>query len=121
MLPVLKNGRYIRDNNQYWYKDDLYHRVGGPAIIQYNGVKIWMYEGQPHRDNGPAEIHPTGVKVWYQHGLRHRTHGPALVFPTFVKWFINGEQIKSMRTFQRLTGISDEMAVMLKLKYGGIE
>jgi hypothetical protein len=77
-IPLLmrkKNGLIIVKNVRYWFKDDLYHRINGPAIeymdldlLDPNRIiKQWYFEGLLHRENGPASECADGNTYWY-HG-----------------------------------------------------
>jgi hypothetical protein len=37
---ILPNG------NQYWYRNDMYHRDDGPALIYQDGTQKWYLNGQ---------------------------------------------------------------------------
>lgn len=62
----MKQG-YQVDNigNEYWYKDDLLHREGGPAMICDSGTEYWYMHGKLHRLDGPAVEYYYGQKSWY--------------------------------------------------------
>lgn len=88
--PVDKYG------DQYWYdKDGKVHRDGRPAVIYSDGTRFWFQHGKRHRTDGPAEIWPDNTGWWYLNGKRY----------TFDEWY-------------KLVDMSDEEAVMIKLKYG---
>lgn len=54
---------------EIWYKDGVYHRVGGPAIRHKNN-KLWYYEGKLHNLHGPAIDTKCGPKEYYIHGWK---------------------------------------------------
>ena len=53
-----------------WYKDDLFHRLDGPAVEYTNGTKVWYKEGKLHRLNGPAVENSNGIKYWHYEGKK---------------------------------------------------
>lgn len=61
-LIVGTNGSSMR-----WYKDDLYHRDDGPAVI-IDGDCWWYKNGKRHREDGPAVEYPNGSKNWHFYG-----------------------------------------------------
>lgn len=87
-------------------KDGKPHRIGGPAIVEWdeNGnlvLELWYRYGKEHRENGPAflEYHH-GVPVmksWWYNGVRHRTDGPAFIGSEDgiieEKWFVDGKKL----------------------------
>ena len=67
----MKNGLVVDEyGNKIWYKNNLFHREDGPAIIYTDGNKYWFIEGKPHRLCGPAFEHPNCIKYWYIEGVR---------------------------------------------------
>jgi hypothetical protein len=42
----MKNGRYIENGIEFWYKDDKLHRDDGPAIIDTDGNEEWWKDGK---------------------------------------------------------------------------
>ena len=54
--------------NKTWYKDDLLHREGGPAIERVDGSKYWFKNGKLHREDGPAAERADGLMCWYFNG-----------------------------------------------------
>ena len=69
----LADGIYIYewDINYYqieYFKDGLFHRDDGPAVVESNGSQAWYQYGEYHRNDGPAIIYPNGFQAWYQHG-----------------------------------------------------
>lgn len=54
------------------------HRIGGPALIRFNGSKYWFKNGKVHRDDGgPAEIWADGFKAWRQDGKLIKVENPS--------------------------------------------
>jgi hypothetical protein len=54
-----------------YYKDKektILHRVDGPAVEYYNGVKIWYLNNVQHCMNGPAAELSNGSMVWIING-----------------------------------------------------
>jgi hypothetical protein len=92
------NIKTTKKETSYTDKNGKYHRVDGPAIINYNSKsEIWLEEwfsnGKRHRLDGPAYYHLDsfkGYEEWFIYGLRHRIAGPALINPSyFKKWYKN--------------------------------
>lgn len=81
-------GDWIREE---WSMDDVYHRIGGPAITYYDPdtravtKRIYKHSGETHRWDGPAieEIDPeTGVvtlEEYYQYDKLCRLDEPARI------------------------------------------
>lgn len=85
----------------------------------YDNAEIWYLDGMYHRLDGPAYSDNTGFAAWWVHGRRHRTDGPALITGDGrVEYYINDEEIKSARTYQKLTGMSDDDLLAMVLRYG---
>lgn len=89
---VSSNGTRMSDDNlikqvsakgrvEYFTRDGVRHRIGGPAIIAINGSKYWLQNGKYHREDGPAWDLRNGKQVWYIRGKLHREDGPAIIFP----------------------------------------
>ena len=77
--------RYDKENAKldvhgtvHWYKGDVLHREGAPAVIQRNGGQAWFFYGVRHREGGPAIEYADGSKEWWVHGKRHRLDGYAV-------------------------------------------
>ena len=49
----------------YYYLDDKFHRIDGPAVEYYDGDKEWWQNGKLHRLDGPAIENSNGEKYWY--------------------------------------------------------
>lgn len=47
-----------------WFKNDMLHRVGGPAAIQTNGWEFWRQNNMLHRLDGPAVPHRNGYFLY---------------------------------------------------------
>lgn len=86
-MDKIKNGLIIDENgNKNWYKNNVHHRVDGPAIETMDGFKYWLQEGKFHRDTidastgevQPAKEYPDGSKEWFFQGQCHREKGPAV-------------------------------------------
>jgi hypothetical protein len=40
---------HYKDNgSQFWYKNNVFHRVNGPAVIYHDGEKRWYQNGKRH-------------------------------------------------------------------------
>ena len=55
--------------NEFWYQDDVRHRVGAPASVYANGTEIYYHHGKRHRVNGPAITLSDGTEYWYLNGV----------------------------------------------------
>ena len=76
----------------YYYLDDKFHRIDGPALDYNSGYKGWRQNGVRHRVDGPAVVCHTGFKEWWQNGKLHRLDGPAVDYSDGYKaWYQNGE------------------------------
>ena len=92
------NGMYVdTDGTKRWYKDDMIHRDGAPAVE-------WT----------------DGTKLWYNKGRRHRLDGPAYVSDEALGWYVNGKHCTSNKQFQELSGLSTDDMVMLVMRWGDI-
>jgi len=60
-----RNGLVIVCGNKYWYKDNEFHRLDGPAIEYIDGTTIWYQNGIVHRKDGPAVIYDNGKKEYW--------------------------------------------------------
>ena len=58
------------DGSVRHYKDGMYHREDGPAVIHADGWMGWWLNGQHHREDGPAAIWPNGFQEWWYKGKR---------------------------------------------------
>lgn len=75
-LPAIE---YI-DGSRLWYKEnpkrnagfgarqEILHRMGGPAVIYANGDTYWMQDGELHRDDDLPAIIKFDVKKWFIRG-----------------------------------------------------
>lgn len=91
-LQTLDNG------DQHWMTSDLkYHRLDGPAIIQYDaGYIAHFVEGKVHKVDGPAMVmcnEHSDWELWCQDGVPHRVDGPAFIDRKtgHEYWAIHGE------------------------------
>ena len=50
---------------EIWFKNDEYHRIGGPAI-RHKNTFWWFQEGQPHNLHGPAFIGGGPYEYWIE-------------------------------------------------------
>lgn len=63
--------KILQDNTIRYYKDGLFHRHDGPAIIWQNGAKSWRVFGKHHREDGAAIQCKNGYEeycyndIWY--------------------------------------------------------
>ena len=72
----------------------LHHRENGPAIITYDGTKMWYINGKLHREDGPAYENYNSYNAWWINGERHREDGPAIELSNGTeRWYINGIEL----------------------------
>lgn len=68
---MVKNGLYISNcGTKRWYKDNIRHRLNGPAYHFSSGHKVWYQNDQLHRSDGHAIEYYNGCKVWYYQNQR---------------------------------------------------
>ena len=114
----MKNGRYEVGGSVCWYKDDLFHRLDGPAIEWTNGRKKWYLNGKLHRVGGPADIWPDGSLEWWVNGKRHRVNGPAIEWVNMDKiWYVDDKEVDVLAVFgyEPSVPLSEEEQVILRL------
>ena len=88
----MKNGLIIEPNGtKYYYLNDQWHRVDGPAIEYANGSKSWFQHGKCHREDGPALI-TDDLEEWHFNGLLHRDGGPACIYSQSEYWYQYGKR-----------------------------
>jgi len=87
----------IEYNNEikYYKVNEILHREDGPAIIYFNRSRSWE---------------------WFINGERHREDGPAYFDGNQILWYLNNKKY-SFEKWLKLTPISDEEVIFLKLKY----
>lgn len=61
------------------------HRPDGPAIVDRDGVRMWMEHGKLHRERGPAVVDLTRGE-WWRLDRRFRADGPDRVDVTRKGW-----------------------------------
>ena len=112
----MKNGRYEKNGDVYWYKDDLFHREDGPAIEWEGGTKEWYANGKLHRLDDPAIEWSFGGKEWIVNGKRHRLHGPAIERADGTKvWYVDGQEVDIIAVFGYLPSVpltEDEQLIL---------
>jgi hypothetical protein len=65
------------------------------SYIDYHDTQRWYNDiGELHRDDGPAVVYPDGGAYWYLYGGIH-----------------------SLNTWLKLTSITDEQKLLLRLQY----
>jgi hypothetical protein len=52
----------------FYYLNNKFYRLYGPAREWSNGDKFWYQNGKRHRIDGPAEEHANGNKYWWFEG-----------------------------------------------------
>ena len=57
-------------NTEKWYKNGVYHRIGGPAIT-HNLNFSWYKDGERHRLGGPAIDELGRPKEYWIEGVRY--------------------------------------------------
>jgi hypothetical protein len=89
-----------------WWQNGKFHRLDGPAVEYPSGTKEWFQDGKIHRLDGPARERKNGTKEWWQNGKRHRLDGPAVVFLEGIKqWWLNDILYKTKEEyFDALSG-----------------
>ena len=103
-VSFYKDGLYHRsdgpaiiqaDGSEEWHLKGKLHRTDGPAVIEANGTKEWHLNGELHRSDGPAVIRADGTEFWYKNDKLHRSDGPAVVWASGTEeWYQNGELVK---------------------------
>ena len=67
----MRNGIIVdRYGTKIYYKDDVFHREDGPAVIHLDGAMSYWIDGKRHRKDGPAVIYPTGTLEYWIDGKR---------------------------------------------------
>ncbi len=89
--PALKNS-----TGEFWFKNGLYHRENGPAIIYLKGREEWFLNGKRHREDGPAIIDFNGKEEWFLNDERHRIDGPAIIDNSKKYFFIFDLQLQNL-------------------------
>jgi hypothetical protein len=93
-----ENGAQKIGESIVWTEDGQYHRLDGPAIVDYTGHEAWYRNGKRHReDGGPAFVGPDGHKEWFVNGQAHREEadGPAAIWPDGREaWYRNGVPVR---------------------------
>lgn len=74
-MKDIKDGRYLDDGAEYWFKNGQLHRVDGPAISYENGTQFWYRNGLKHRTGGPAVIRANGIVEYWKHGSQIEASG----------------------------------------------
>jgi hypothetical protein len=65
----MKNSLIVdKFGTKFWFQNDKFHRVDGPAIEYADGLKYWYQNGLLHRLDGPAIEYPDGYKEWWYKG-----------------------------------------------------
>lgn len=94
----MANYRYVVDGNEYWYEDDVPHRIDGPAVIMADGGQLWWADGRLHRQSGPAIILPSGYSEWWIDGVQvTRTHLRKLDLQEYPKEGFTDDQAALLR------------------------
>jgi hypothetical protein len=92
-----------KEGTKRWLLDGELHRVDGPAIEWLNGTKKWYLAGLLHRVDGPAIEWADGGEVWWLNGGLHRDDGPAIEYADGTKgWFLYGKKLTKESWFEML-------------------
>ena len=72
-IIFLDNGGELRiyDDGQFYYLDNAFHRLDGPACIFNSGFKSWWVNGKRHRLDGPAIEDGYGKNEWYINDIEY--------------------------------------------------
>ena len=101
--------------NKYYYivGTEILHREDGPAVITWDGSKMWYINNKLHRIDGPAIEWKSGTKEWLVNEKRHRVDGPAIELNNgMVSWFLNDIWFKTKEDwFEALTEEQKEKAL----------
>jgi len=62
----MKNGIVTDEYGDYYYENDLLHRLDGPAVEYKDGGKEYWVKGKKHRINGPAIELDDEIKFYYK-------------------------------------------------------
>lgn len=82
------------NGDKHWVLNGELHRENGPAMELASGTQKWYLNGKMHREDGPAAIYSYGSQQWWIHGEPHREDGPAVEYDDGSKeWYIYGEQL----------------------------
>ncbi len=55
---------------EFWYKDNMFHRLYGPAVVFQSYYKAFFQHGRKHRLDGPAVVCGDGTIEYWEYGLR---------------------------------------------------
>ena len=88
-------------------KDGLISCETGPAIINPDGRKVWLYEGRLHRPDGPVYVRGNDLVIWAMFGKFHHRDSPAIRFPgDGLIWCLDGKiHREDGFAYQAYTGI----------------
>jgi len=78
--------------------------------IDEDGDEVWY-------DADVRDVHDVGLSTelhW------HRLDGPAFTGSKHRSWWINNQEYRNFKDFQKAGGLSDEEMCILRLKYGSI-
>lgn len=59
-----------KDNEKYWYQNNVLHRVNNPAVIKLDS-ELWYLNGRRHRIGGPSFYGRGFESRWYVNGLEY--------------------------------------------------
>jgi len=99
------NGRENFQSYDAWYKDGKLHREHGPAMIFYDGRRIWYQNGKPYRKDGRPNCEwPDGTMLWLDDdGKQHRENGPAEIGPqNGTSYWLHNKWCKRETYFKKL-------------------
>ncbi len=86
---------YTHGRITYRNKENLYHRLYGPALIdKKRQVEIWYKNGVLHRTTGGPAFRHKHIQKWYVEGKLHRLDGPAIIAEGRPKeYWIGGQKL----------------------------
>lgn len=74
----------ITGTRVYYDRDDLPHRVDGPAVEFVDGTELWYQHGLRHRTDGPAIVRANGVRRWFLYGKEFTEENHRLMLNVMV-------------------------------------
>lgn len=108
------------EHNIVWTIDGKCHKYHHDDKLGFSFEKYWTLDGICISRDGdkPAWMHQSGNYWYLVNGLMHRNNGPAEYVNGRFGWYLNGELYISIYSFLKDSGLSDDEATILVLKYG---
>jgi hypothetical protein len=77
-------------------------RFTGVGYFIVYAAKVWFKNGMFHREDGPAMVYDNGEQRWFVNNIYHRLDGPARIIPPnargnpqeHVEYWINNRYLK---------------------------